>query len=57
MHETFWSLLHDRAHWEFEALVGFLEMVVFDVVIGALAWPVIKKHIHRDIAKGPEAGD
>jgi hypothetical protein len=49
MNETFWDLLRDPAHWQFELLVGFIEMLVFDVIIGALAWPVIKRHIHRDV--------
>ena len=38
--ETFWTLLHDLAHWEFELFLMF----VFDVVIGLLAWPFIKRH-------------
>ena len=38
--ETFWSLLHDAAHWEFELFL----MALFDGVIGCLAWPFIKKH-------------
>jgi len=54
MHETFTSLLRDGAHWEFELFVGFLEMIVFDVVIGLIFLPVVKKHwkhhIDRDRA-------
>lgn len=46
--ESFGTLLRDPSHWEFEALVGFIEMVVFDVLIGVLVWPRIKAHIHRD---------
>jgi hypothetical protein len=42
--ETFRSLLHDKAHWEFELFVGFVEMLVFDVVVGVFAWPFVKKH-------------
>lgn len=32
MHETFWTLLRDRAHWEFEIFL----MVVFDVMLAAI---------------------
>jgi hypothetical protein len=39
-HETFWSLLHDAAHWEFELFLIF----VFDVVLGLLVWPFVRKH-------------
>ena len=42
--ETFRTLLHDKAHWEFELFVGFLEMLVFDGLVGMLAWPFIRKH-------------
>lgn len=37
--ETFWTLLHDAAHWEFELFLMF----IFDVVIGVLIWPHLKK--------------
>ena len=39
--ETFWTLLGDSAHWEFELFLVFL----FDVLIGLLIWPWIKKFI------------
>ena len=42
--ETFWTLLHDSAHWEFELFVGFLEMLLFDGAMGLVFWPFIKKH-------------
>ncbi len=38
-HETFWTLVRDPAHWQFELFLIFL----FDVVIGVLIWPQIKK--------------
>ena len=38
-HETFFTLLKDPAHWQFELFLIFL----FDVLIGALIWPWIKK--------------
>ena len=37
--ETFWTLLGYLAHWEFELFLIFL----FDVLIGLLIWPYIKK--------------
>lgn len=37
--ETFWSLLRDAAHWEFELFL----MAIFDVVVGMIAWPFIRK--------------
>ncbi len=37
--ETFFDLLKDPAHWEFEVFL----MVVFDVVIGIFIWPFIQK--------------
>jgi uncharacterized membrane protein len=39
-HETFWDLMRSPAHWMFEIFL----MVVFDLIIGALLWPFIKKH-------------
>ena len=35
--ETFWTLLHDVPHWEFELFLIFL----FDGIIGLLIWPQI----------------
>lgn len=32
MHETFWTLLRDKAHWEFEIFL----MVVFDVLLAGV---------------------
>lgn len=43
--ETFWDLLRDPAHWYFELFL----ILLFDVLIGALAWPMIRRHIHRDV--------
>ena len=42
MHETFWTLLRDKAHWEFEIFLMFL----FDGVLGGL-WLFIAKFIAR----------
>lgn len=47
--ETFWTLLHDTAHWEFEIFL----MILFDGLIGyvgfKLLWPRIKAHFHEDL--------
>ncbi len=37
--ETFFDLLKDPAHWEFEIFL----MIVFDVIIGFVIWPFIQK--------------
>ena len=48
--ETFDALVHDKAHWQFELVVGAVESLVIDVVIVALIWgQFIKPHIHKDI--------
>ena len=44
--ETFWTLLGNAAHWEFELFL----MVVFDGLVGALAWPFLKKHWRHHVA-------
>lgn len=52
MHETFWILLRDPAHWLFELFL----MALFDGVIGALLLPYVRKHwvhhIDRDKREG-----
>lgn len=48
--ETFWTLLKDLPHWEFEIFL----MLLFDVVIGLLIWPRVKmffKHHEEDDEK------
>jgi len=44
-HETFWSLLHDWPHWEFETFLTF----VYDVLVGMILWPLVRKFLmhHR----------
>ena len=48
-HETFWTLLGDVAHWEFEIFVT----IVFDVVVCGLLWPFVRRHwkhhVERDV--------
>lgn len=48
INETFSDLLRDPAHWEFELLVGFIEMIIFDFLILGVAWKHIKHHLDRD---------
>ena len=45
--ETFWTLLHDVAHWEFEIFLMFL----FDIIIGLILWPIIIYFIWPKIQK------
>ena len=50
MNETFWTLLKDSAHWEFELFLIFL----FDVVLGLIIWPCVRrfgKHHKKDDSK------
>ncbi|MFZ2523036.1 MAG: hypothetical protein WAW92_01480 [Minisyncoccia bacterium] len=37
--ESFFDLLKDPAHWEFELFLIFL----FDVVVGLIIWPFVRK--------------
>ena len=49
-HETFWTLIKDAAHWEFELFLIF----IFDIIIGLFIWPYIrsfKKHHKSDDQK------
>ena len=50
--ETFWTLLHDKAHWEFEAFLMFL----FDFVLGLLIFPFVKKHWDHHVARDHQEG-
>lgn len=43
MHETFWTLLQDPAHWEFELFVGLVETIIIDVLLIGLGWRVFLK--------------
>ncbi len=48
--ETFMSLLHDRAHWEFEIFL----MVLFDGVLAGLIWPFVRKHWQHHVDRDKE---
>lgn len=38
-HETFFTLMCSLPHWEFEIFLMF----VFDILIGTLLWPLLRK--------------
>lgn len=38
-HETFWTLFTSLPHWEFEIFLMF----VFDVLVGILIWPAVRR--------------
>ena len=50
--ETFWSLCHNLAHWEFEIFL----MVLFDFGLGVLLWPFVKKHWGHHTDRDKERG-
>ena len=50
--ETFWSLLRNGAHWQFELFL----MVLFDGVIGLAVWPFVKKHWDHHVRHDEEHG-
>lgn len=50
--ETFWSLLRDSAHWEFELFVNIIQ----DLIIGVLIWPRIKKHWKHHLDRDKKDG-
>ncbi len=37
--ETFFDLLKDPAHWEFELFL----IVIFDIIVGIFIWPFVQK--------------
>ena len=37
--ETFWDLVKDPAHWEFEIFL----IIIFDVIVGLFIWPYIQR--------------
>lgn len=39
--ETFWTLLTDVAHWQFEIFL----IILFDVIVGIIVWPWVRKFI------------
>lgn len=53
MHETYWELIRDPAHWLLELTI----MALFDGVIGALLWPWLRKHYGHHIARDRREGN
>lgn len=47
MTETFWTLLHDVAHWEFEIFL----MLLFDGLIVGMFAPYVRKHLRHHIER------
>ena len=41
--ETFGELVRSLPHWKLELLIGGIETVIVDVMVGALAWPFLRK--------------
>jgi len=50
--ETFWTLLHDAAHWEFEIFL----MLLFDGLLGCIIWPFIRRHWSHHIRRDEKDG-
>lgn len=50
--ETFWTLLRDSTHWEFEIFVT----VVFDVVVVGILWPFVTKHAKHHFDRDKKEG-
>jgi hypothetical protein len=48
--ETFTSLLHNKAHWEFEIFL----ILLFDGLLGCLIWPFLKRHWGHHVARDKE---
>ena len=53
MHETFWSLLRDPAHWGVE----LVQTIVFDGIVGGLLWPLVRKHWRHHIERDEREGN
>lgn len=39
--ETYMELMKDPSHWAFEITL----IIIFDVIIGMIAWPLIKRAV------------
>lgn len=39
--ESFFTLVKDLAHWEFELFL----IVIFDVIVGLILWPWVRRYI------------
>ena len=47
MHETFWTLLRDAAHWEFEIFLTILT----EAATAGIGWLFVRKHWRHHIAR------
>lgn len=47
MHETFWTLLRDSAHWKFEIFLTLLT----EAATAAFAWLFVRKHWRHHLAR------
>ena len=47
MHETFWTLLRDSAHWEFEIFLTILT----ETATAGIGWLLVRKHWRHHIAR------
>jgi hypothetical protein len=46
--ETFWHLLHQKGHWYLEIFISGVETLLFDILIGLVAWRyVLKPYVAR----------
>jgi hypothetical protein len=52
--ENWLTLLRDPHHLAFEGLTGIGQTLVINVLLLAVVWPFIRKHIHRDVKHGVE---
>jgi hypothetical protein len=43
--ETFWSLLHNGAHWGFEFFIQLLDATVIGIGWRLWCWPRLRKHL------------
>ena len=47
IHETFWTLLRDAAHWQFEIFLTLLT----EAVTAGIGWLIVRKHWRHHIAR------
>ena len=47
MHETFWTLLRDSAHWKFEIFLTLLT----EAATAGIGWLLVRKHWRHHIAR------
>lgn len=50
--ESFWELMRSLPHWEFEIFL----MLIVDGVVGAVAWPFLKRHWQHHLNRDKKEG-